>query len=157
MVIGYLWLSLRGSHGRWCIASTPENTARRICVEQNRMTVQRGTRGKERKREERRREGSRKERTQRDPARGGYMKIFLGMPKTETRADRSSLPPRPRRRDGGPLCDIGDRRHFAVTASRFAPLLYPLPRRLPLFLSSFSLMDTINLYLAHVPTYVTFE
>lgn len=77
------------------------------------------------------------------------MKIFLGMPKTETRADRSSLPP-PRRREGtpgGPLCDIGDRRHFAATASRSAPLLsvHFLHHFLPFFIfivvRSFSRVD----------------
>lgn len=47
-ILGYWILVIpSGSHGGWCIASTPENAARRTCVEQSGMGAERGPRERE--------------------------------------------------------------------------------------------------------------
>lgn len=96
------WIPLvipSGSHGRWRIAFTPERTQPVEPTSNRTGWAREGTRG-------RRGERSRKEGTQGDPAHGGHMKIFLGMPKTETRAGQSSLPPPPRPREGTPVAAL---------------------------------------------------
>lgn len=146
LVIGYLWLSLRGLtvvHRIHPRKRSPPNLCR---IEQD-GRARRHEREKEKGREWRRERSRKEAETQADPARGGHMKIFLGMPKTETRA--GALSSSFSKRDaGGSLCDIGDRRHFAVTASRSASFFLLLPSSFsPLFIVySVSRADTANLY-----------
>lgn len=75
-----------GSHEPCCIAFTPENAVRRICVDRTgRMREEKGGEGEKRR-------GTR--RSLRARVSGEHMKIFLGKPKTETRAGLSSSSPR---------------------------------------------------------------
>lgn len=137
-ILGYWILVIpSGSHGGWCIASTPENAARRTCVGQSGMGAERRKREGENdtaKEVEKRDDGAGRSRSR------ARMKIFLGMPKTETRAGRSSLPPRPREGTPAVLCVTSE----IAVISRWPPLvpsflsfIYFL-RRFILFLSPFA-------------------
>lgn len=145
LVIGYLWLSLRSLTDGG--ASRPPPRMQPAESASNRI-------GRARREGERARnagERSRKERTQGEPARGGHMKIFLGMPKTETRAGRSSLPPRPREGTPAVLCVTSE----IAVISRWPPLVlllsttYFLPR-FSLFLSPFARSRAVDRRISHV-------
>lgn len=136
-ILGY-WIPLvipSGSHGRWCIASTPEN----VESPSNRT----GRAREETKRRKRGRENDAEQevgqRERGEIPRRAHENISRNAENRNTSRPELSSSSSSRRDVGGPLCDIGDRRHFAVTASYSAPLLRLLPLSFsPLFIIVYS-------------------